>query len=159
MNEHNRRRFNVRIPAAFVAGLLAALPAAVAQAGEVNTGYFDNVAIEGYDPVAYFTDGKATKGSEQISHNWLGASWHFANEEHRKLFVASPITYAPQYGGLCAEGVAFNETTVNIEPEVWQIIDGKLYITAAAQFSEGFEVQVQPEAEKKWPEVRELMTQ
>ena len=160
MKEHICRRFNTQVASAFiVAGLLAGLPATIAQAGEVNTGYFDSVAIEGYDTVAYFTEGKATKGSEQYSYDWLGASWRFASDEHRKLFAASPIAYAPQYGGLCAEGVAFRETTVNIEPEVWQIIDGKLYITAAAQFGEGFEKEVQPQAEKNWPEVRELLTQ
>ena len=100
--------------AAVSAGLmLAVLPfgpalagGAKADAGAVNTGYFGSVAIEGYDTVAYFTDGKATKGSEEYSYDWLGASWHFANDEHRKLFAANPISYAPQFGGLCAEGVA-----------------------------------------------------
>ena len=160
MNKHIRRRFSMQISSAFIAaGLFAGMPGATAQAGEVNTGYFDNVAIEGYDTVAYFTEGKATRGSEQFSHDWLGASWRFASDEHRKLFAASPIAYAPQYGGLCAEGVAFRETTVNIEPEVWQIIDGKLYLTAGAQFGEGFEEEVQPQAEKNWPVVRELLTQ
>ena len=82
--------------AAVSAGLmLAVLPfgpalagGAKADAGAVNTGYFGSVAIEGYDTVAYFTDGKATKGSEDYSYDWLGASWHFANDEHRKLFAA-----------------------------------------------------------------------
>jgi hypothetical protein len=160
MTEHIWGRYRMQISSAFIAAaLFAGMPGAIAEAGEVNTGYFDNVAIEGYDTVAYFTQGKATKGTEQFTYDWLGASWRFASDEHRKLFAASPITYAPQYGGLCAEGVAFRETTVNIEPEVWQIIDGKLYITAAAEFGEGFEEKVQPEAEKNWPEVRDLLTQ
>ena len=78
-----------------------------AQAGEVNTGYFGNVAIEGYDTVAYFTEKRAVKGSEKFQSEWLGATWQFSSDENRKLFDASPMDYAPQYGGLCSEGVAY----------------------------------------------------
>jgi YHS domain-containing protein len=127
-------------------------------ASEVNTGYFGNVAIEGYDTVAYFTDGKATKGSDEYSYDWLGASWHFASEEHKKLFEADPIAYAPQFGGLCAEGMAYDEMTVNIEPEVWQIIDGKLYITAGAHFGEDMRA-IRTKAEEKWPAVEALLSE
>ncbi len=116
-------------------GLLSGA-AATAQAGEVNIGYFGNVAIEGYDTVAYFTDNKAMKGSEKYSYNWLGATWLFASEEHRKLFAASPISYAPQYGGFCADGVSDGKghTQVNIWPTKWQIVNGKLYLVASAEF-------------------------
>jgi YHS domain-containing protein len=122
-----------------------------AQAGEVNTGYFGNVAIEGYDTVAYFTEKRAVKGSEKIQSEWLGATWQFSSEENRKLFDANPMDYAPQYGGLCSEGVAYNELTVNIEPEVWEIIDGKLYITAGASFEDM--AGNRPKAERNWPAV------
>ena len=82
--------------------ILIILGASAAWAGSpVNTGYFGNVAIMGYDPVAYFTDGRAVKGSEQFAYKWLGATWHFANTEHQQTFV-TPIRYALQYGGLCA---------------------------------------------------------
>ena len=144
--------------------MLAVLPfgpalagGAKADAGAVNTGYFGSVAIEGYDTVAYFTDGKATKGSEDYSYNWLGASWYFANDEHRKLFAANPVSYAPQFGGLCAEGVAFKEVAVNIEPELWEIIDGKLYLTAGTFFIDM--KGNRPMAEENWPEVEAALTQ
>jgi YHS domain-containing protein len=127
-------------------------------AAGVNTGYFGNVAIEGYDTVAYFTDQKATKGSEKYSYDWLGATWQFASDEHRKLFEADPISYAPQFGGLCAEGMAYDEMTVNIEPEAWQIIDGKLYITAGARFGEDMRA-IRAKAEEKWPAVEALLSQ
>jgi hypothetical protein len=142
-------------------GLAAAAVLAVvtpASAADVNTGYFGNVAIEGYDTVAYFTDGKATKGSDKYSYDWLGASWQFASDEHRKLFEADPISYAPQFGGLCAEGMAYDEMTVNIEPEAWQIIDGKLYITAGARFGEDMRA-IRGKAEEKWPAVQALLSQ
>jgi YHS domain-containing protein len=129
---------------------------ALASAGEVNTGYFGNVAIKGYDPVAYFTEQKAMKGSEGISYTWLGADWNFTNQQHKNLFAENPVKYAPQYGGHCADGVAYGETTVNIDPLAWNIIDGKLYINsgpgAAAELEE-VDGQV-AKAEKKWPEIR-----
>src|SRR5947209_5630996 len=67
--------------------------------GTVNTGYFGGVAIGGYDPVAYFVDNRAIKGSEKFSYKWLGTPWHFVSDEHRQLFKNDPVKYAPQYGG------------------------------------------------------------
>jgi YHS domain-containing protein len=100
-------------------------------AGDINTGYFGNVAIKGYDPVAYFTEGKPVQGDPSISTTWLGAEWHFANTENRDSFVANPISYAPQYGGHCADGMAYvpNAVTINIDPTAWSVIDGKLYLS------------------------------
>lgn len=99
--------------------------------GGINTGYFGNVAIKGYDPVAYFTVGKAVPGDPQISTIWLGAKWQFATVEDRKLFMANPIAYAPQYGGHCADGMAYVATavTINIDPTAWSVINGKLYLS------------------------------
>src|SRR5690242_14639928 len=88
--------------------------------GRVNTGYFGGVAIDGYDPVAYFTENRAVKGSEKYTYDWLGTPWHFASEEHRELFKKSPVKYAPQYGGYCAAEVAGSgSVTVNIDPEAF----------------------------------------
>lgn len=95
----------------------------------VNTGYFGNVAIKGYDPVAYFTEKKAVKGNEVHSHKWLGAEWRFSSAEHKRLFAKNPQTYAPQYGGHCATGLAIHGgLTKDIDPEAWAIIEDKLYL-------------------------------
>ena len=95
----------------------------------VNTGYFGGVAIMGYDTVAYFTEGKAVKGSEDYSYDWLGTPWHFASEKHKQMFMSEPAKYAPQYGGYCAGEVALTgSVTVNVDPEAFKIIDGKLYL-------------------------------
>lgn len=59
----------------------------------------EGVALHGYDVVAYFTLGKATKGDRQFSYDWQGATWHFANARHRDAFSADPQAYAPRYGG------------------------------------------------------------
>ena len=128
----------------------------LAGAGEVNKGYFGNVAIKGYDPVAYFTEQRAVKGSSDITHSWLGVEWNFSNESHKQLFSANPVQYAPQYGGHCSDGIAYGTTTTNIDPQAWRIIDGKLYLNydeGAAIEIEEFEGQV-ARAEKNWPGIR-----
>jgi hypothetical protein len=122
----------------------------------VNTGYFGGVAIMGYDPVAYFTKGKAMKGSEKFSYEWLGTPWHFANAEHREMFISEPMKYAPQYGGYCAGEVAFGSVTVNIDPEAFKIIDGKLYLTydrGGANWFAAHAAEAVPKADGNWPKI------
>jgi len=85
------------------------------------------VVIDGYDPVAYFTLGQATKGIESFSYQWLGLEWHFVNAEHRQIFVSDPNKFTPQYGGYCATAMSQGHL-VPIDPESWQIVDGKLYL-------------------------------
>lgn len=85
------------------------------------------VAINGYDTVAYFTDGKAVKGSQALATAWNGAEWRFASKAHLDLFKAAPEKYAPQYGGYCAYGVS-KGYLVSIEPEQFTVLDGKLYL-------------------------------
>lgn len=131
----------------FAAGVMftttsMALADGVSAAG-VNTGYFGDVAIKGYDPVAYFTQGKPVPGDPKISTIWLGAKWQFASMEDRQLFMKNPIAYAPQYGGHCADGLAYvaSAVTVNIDPTAWSVIDGKLYLSydpgSAKDFADG----------------------
>lgn len=91
------------------------------------SGAKDGVAIDGYDPVAYFTLNKPTRGSEQFSHTWQGASWHFASAEHRDAFAAEPERYAPQYGGYCAYAMAGGGFAAG-DGERWKVVDGKLYL-------------------------------
>jgi YHS domain-containing protein len=136
-----------------LAGILATVSPAAA--GDYNTGYFGNVAIEGYDPVAYFTDNKGVPGDPAITAEYGGAIWHFASAEHRDLFVADPEAYAPQFGGLCAEGVAYGEISANLSPEVFQIVDGKLYLNYAVYWMD-LEANI-PIAQSKWEGVRALL--
>lgn len=84
-------------------------------------------AIRGYDPVAYFTEGKPTRGSEAHTHMWNGAEWRFSSEANRAAFAANPEAYAPQYGGYCAWAVAEGYTASTV-PEAWKIVDDKLYL-------------------------------
>ena len=84
-------------------------------------------AIRGYDPVAYFTEGRPVKGSREFTHLWNGATWRFASAQNRDRFAAAPEKYAPRYGGYCAYGVA-NGYAVKIEPDAWSVVEGKLYL-------------------------------
>lgn len=86
-----------------------------------------DLAIQGYDAVAYFTDGKPVPGRPEYEFPWQGARWRFASAEHQRLFAADPARWAPQYGGYCAYGVA-NDHLVKIDPEAFSIVDGKLYL-------------------------------
>lgn len=88
------------------------------------------VAIKGYDTVAYFTAGKALKGTEDFSFSWHGMTWFFQSRENRDLFAASPEKYAPQYDGWCAWALTEARKAVT-DPEVWKIVDGKLYLNCS----------------------------
>ena len=88
---------------------------------------YGSVAVSGYDPVAYFTEGKPVKGGATNSLEYMGAEWRFSSEENKALFLADPEKYAPQYGGYCAWAVANNYTAPG-NPKDWTIRDGKLYL-------------------------------
>ena len=92
----------------------------------------NNVAIKGYDTVAYFKDGKALKGSESFTFPWRGMTWHFSSKENRDLFAGSPEKYAPQYNGWCAWAMTESRKAVT-DPEVWKIVSGKLYLNCSKE--------------------------
>lgn len=88
------------------------------------------LSISGYDPVAYFTNGKPVQGKGEFEYLWHKLRWRFANEQHRDLFAKDPDHYAPQYDGYCAMGVAWADPHKDtVDPEAWAIVDGKLYLT------------------------------
>lgn len=89
------------------------------------------LSISGYDPVAYFTDGKPVQGKSEFEYSWHRLRWRFVSSEHRDLFTRDPKHYAPQYDGYCAMGVSADEAAHKdtVDPEAWAIVDGKLYLT------------------------------
>jgi YHS domain-containing protein len=87
----------------------------------------DKVAIKGYDTVAYFTKGQPTKGNSEFVFTWNGARWQFASAAHRDMFASNPERYAPQFGQFCSMGLALGKRAI-ADPEVWKIVDGKLYL-------------------------------
>jgi YHS domain-containing protein len=91
-----------------------------------------DVAIQGYDTVAYFKDGKALKGNESFTFPWHGMTWHFSSKENRDLFAGSPEKYAPQYDGYCAWAMTESRLAIT-DPEVWKIVNGKLYLNCSRE--------------------------
>lgn len=144
-----------RLPrwALLAAGLMLLTPAIAGQ--KIYTGWFSDVAIQGYDPVAYFTLGQPTKGSPDHTLTWEGATWRFANAKHQALFEAAPDRYAPQYGGHCAYAVAKGDL-VKIDPDAWSIVDGKLYLNYNASIQAKWEARRPTfieQADAQWPNI------
>ena len=109
----------------------------------------DHIAIQGYDPVAYFTDGKAIKGRRDFVYRWNDAVWQFDSAQHRDLFVGNPEAYMPQYGGYCAGSMANGNLTV-ANPNAWVIVDGKLYMFAGAKYLGGWSANDIAQADSEW---------
>jgi enamine deaminase RidA (YjgF/YER057c/UK114 family) len=88
------------------------------------------LSISGYDPVAYFTDGRPVQGKPELEYRWHELRWRFASAEHRDLFSKDPEHYAPQYDGYCAMGAAQDAAAHKdiADPQAWAIVDGKLYL-------------------------------
>lgn len=99
--------------------LLAQSPALNISRGEL--------AVHGYDVVAYAMDGAAVRGRSEHEFRWSGAVWRFATAAHRDQFEKEPARYAPQFGGYCAWAVS-RGYTADVDPQAWKIVDGKLYL-------------------------------
>jgi YHS domain-containing protein len=99
------------------------------------------VAIDGYDPVAYFASGAAIEGSEQYRVVVAGTVYYFVSAGNRDRFAADPEKFAPQYGGFCAYAVS-RGYTAPIDPEAWKIVDGKLYLNYSKRVQRTWEEDV-----------------
>jgi hypothetical protein len=86
-----------------------------------------NLALSGYDAVAYFTESRAVRGDARFELVWNGVRWRFASLEHRDRFRAEPGRYAPRFGGYCAWAVS-NGYTASGDPNAWSVVDGRLYL-------------------------------
>ncbi|MBO1256821.1 YHS domain protein [Alteromonas sp. 5E99-2] len=124
----------------------------------IETGTFNNKAIYGYDTVAYFTQNKATKGSEKYTSQWRGADWYFSSAEHKALFDENPEKYAPQYGGYCAYAMAAGNF-YGIDPDIFTIDKGKLYLNYSAGVQKKWEKKQAEfiiDADKNYPDLVDL---
>lgn len=117
------------LAAAFIAAgpIAVTAPAAYADKDPIYTAKRSNLALQGYDTVAYFTVGEPTKGSADFTTTYQGAEFRFASEENLNLFLADPAAYAPQYGGYCAWAIAQGKTAKG-DARRWAVVDGKLYL-------------------------------
>lgn len=113
----------------------SASSALFADLGGENTGPIhtaakgDTLAVSGFDVVSYFTDdGVPVEGSEEFTVRYEGFDYRFASEENANTFIADPAKYAPAYGGYCAWAIGANDALAPGDPEVYEIVDGKLYL-------------------------------
>lgn len=117
------------------------------------------VAIQGYDPVAYFTQKKAVKGKSTIAASFEGVTYFFSTTANKDTFVKNPVAYEPQYGGWCAYAMGANGEKVEINPETFKIVDGKLNLYYNAFFNNTLkswnkdEVNLKKKAEGNWKKI------
>jgi enamine deaminase RidA (YjgF/YER057c/UK114 family)/YHS domain-containing protein len=119
------------------------------------------LSISGYDPVAYFTDGKPVQGKTEFEYLWHKLRWRFASDGHRELFAKDPDRYTPQYDGYCAMGAAAGEAAHKdtVDPEAWAIVDGKLYLTHMSQAMDDWRQNPEKyikQANENWAVVKDL---
>ena len=149
---------NCRFALAAVAGLaIATLATPAARADGIVNVDTSGVAIQGYDPVAYFTDGAATPGSSAYTAEWEGAVWHFASAGNRDAFVASPERYAPQYGGWCAYAATKGYAAETDPANGWTVRDGKLYLNWDAEVKQEWSKDIPGNlalSEANWPAIK-----
>ncbi len=129
-----------------------------ADKGPVNTDK-NGVAIKGYDPVAYFSEGRPVKGRKEFSWEWNGATWRFNTPENRSLFQNNPEKYAPQYGGYCAYAMASGDL-VDINPKAWKIVNGRLYLNYSPRVHKKWESDIPgyiEKADRLWPDVLRMI--
>ena len=150
MSEISRRSFVVAAgAAALFCGAAAAQNASPTNAGP-------RVALKGYDPVSYFTDGKPEKGSAEFSFAFDDTTYWFKSAEHKAKFAAEPERYAPQFDGFCAVQLSRGRK-VEADPEAWEITNGKLYVFSGKRGVPVFDKQpaaIVQKAGENWPRLR-----
>jgi YHS domain-containing protein len=95
----------------------------------------NKIAIQGYDPVAYFKQSKAVKGKKELTAVYQGVEYHFSSAVNKDAFVKNPASFEPQFGGWCAYAMGDSGDKVEVNPETFKILDGKLYLFYNAYFT------------------------
>jgi hypothetical protein len=151
-----RKQYCAWILAAAALALAGAVPVAIAATTEmIVVDWHSGLAIDGYDPVAFFTDGKPLAGKADLELHYGGAVWRFYNIGNREAFAARPDIYMPQFGGYDPTGVA-RGVALSGNPNIWLISSQRLYLfydQARLQKFTADPDQVMAEAEHNWPAV------
>ena len=117
----------------------------------------NRVAIQGYDPVAFFTNNRPVKGNPQFQSDYRGAKYYFASAEHKAAFDKDPAKYEPQFGGYCAYGASQGHPAP-IKIEAWQIVNGRLLMQYDLSIKDKFNKDQQGnlyKADQNWPGIVE----
>lgn len=119
----------------------------------------NKLALQGYDPVSYFLQKKPLRGKKELAVQYEGVTYYFANPNNKDAFVKNPQNYEPQYGGWCAYAMGSNGEKVEIDPETYKILDGKLYVFYNAYFNNTLkswnkdEARLKKQADKNWQKI------
>jgi len=154
---HDRLSFSVSraLIGLWLAALVLAMASTAQADGVVYTSW--GKAINGYDPVAYFLQGKPVEGKSDFTHSYMGANWRFASAGNRDKFAAMPEKFAPQYGGYCAWAVS-QGYTASTDPQAWKIVDGKLYLNYSKgvqkQWQDGGPRKLIAAGDRNWPKLK-----
>lgn len=127
---------------------------AIAAGVELNASS-TGLALQGYDPVAYFTEGAPTKGDWQITTTYNDATYRFASEAHKAAFEADPEAYLPQYGGYCAFGAAMG-FKFDGDPNYWKIVDGELFLNISQDIQQRWQTDIPgfiEQADDNWTDI------
>jgi YHS domain-containing protein len=126
------------------------------QERKANFNIESNIAIQGYDPVAYIVSKKAIEGKKEIVATYKGINYRFSSKENLALFKKSPSTYEPAYGGWCAYAMGNSGEKVEIDPGTFKLIDGKIYLFYNFYFNNTLkswnkmEAELKTKAENNW---------
>lgn len=145
----NRRHFLTGLAAT------AALKPSLALAKEPEIFQTNGIAINGTDPVAYFTQGKPDSVFNAFSVSWNGAEWNFDSEETAEMFQSDPLKYAPAFGGYCSYAASLGYLAPTV-PEAWTIYEGKLYLNASLRARELWLMDIPGNIAKgmnNWPQI------
>lgn len=136
-----------------LAASLALVTVASVHAQRVVNTDWSKLAIKGYDPVAYFTEGRPILGDALFESEYAGAKYRFVSAANRDRFKQDPLKYVPQYGGYCAYAVSRNYTA-DTDPLAWRIVDGKLYLNYSRKAQQKWEEDIPGNIRKgdtNWP--------
>jgi hypothetical protein len=160
MTRARRERKRPGVGIAAIACLLCPLLASphllhAATTERLITDWHTGLAIDGYDPVAFYTEGEAKLGSPDVELSYGGAVWRFRNVGNRAAFAANPEVYMPQFGGYDPLGVG-RGVAVAGNPSVWTIAGGRLFLFYDRQRLEMFMADTKrfiAAADRRWPEL------
>lgn len=154
------RRKRILALALTLLALGLALPVAASNHVNTTTGLTlagAPLALRGYDPVAYFTEGRAVLGKPGITAAFDGAVYQFSSEANRSRFERNPSRYAPQYGGFCAFGVSVG-AKFDGDPTVFKVVGDKLYLNVNTDIQKKWEADIEgnlQKSDKNWKRIRD----
>jgi YHS domain-containing protein len=146
----------------FIMIVLCFIATASMAQGSLRAKHFNlekGVAIQDYDPVSYFTQSKALKGNAQFQYSYEGALYRFVSKANLDLFKQNPQKYEPQYGGWCAYAMGASGEKVEVDPETFKVVNGKLYLFYHSWVNNTLlkwnddEVHLLPSADKNWKNI------